>query len=93
MIQSFGDKESKRIFEREYSAKLPNQIQQRARMRLAQLDSVERVEDMRLPSGNRLHKLSGTRDGEWAVRVNEQWRITFEWGEHGPENVKIEDYH
>ncbi|MDR2844690.1 MAG: type II toxin-antitoxin system RelE/ParE family toxin [Puniceicoccales bacterium] len=93
MIQSFGDKETQKVFSRKYSQKLPPDIQQRAHERLLFVDSAETVESLRIPPSNRLHALSGTRKGSWSISINNQWRITFQWGLRGPENVKIEDYH
>jgi proteic killer suppression protein len=57
------------------------------------LDAAESVNDLRIPPGNRLEKLSGNRSGQYSIRVNEQWRICFRWTKAGPENVEIADYH
>ena len=57
------------------------------------LDSAERLDDLRIPPGNRLEQLSGKRAGQHSIRVNEQYRVCFTWGEGGPENVEVTDYH
>lgn len=57
------------------------------------LDSAERLEDLLIPPGNRLERLSGTRSGLFSIRVNEQYRICFSWAEGGPEDVEVIDYH
>ena len=60
---------------------------------LAILDAAETLEDLRVPPGNRLEKLSGDRAGQHSVRINQQWRICFRWTDAGPENVEIVDHH
>jgi proteic killer suppression protein len=61
--------------------------------KLDQLDSVERLEELRIPPGNRLETLTGDRRGQWSIRINEQYRICFRWSEEGPTDVEIADYH
>jgi proteic killer suppression protein len=61
--------------------------------KLDALDSAERLEDLRIPPGNRLEHLSGKRAGQHSIRVDEQYRICFTWTEGGPENVEVTDYH
>jgi proteic killer suppression protein len=51
------------------------------------------IQDLRLPPSNRLESLKGTRKGQWSIRINDQWRICFEWTENHAENVEIVDYH
>lgn len=72
---------------------MPPDILPRVRRRLAQIDAAERLEDLRVPPGNRLEALAGDRAGQHSVRVNDQWRICFEWTEGGAENVELVDYH
>jgi proteic killer suppression protein len=64
-----------------------------ARRKLDQLDSVESLEDLKVPPGNRLEALSGSRKGQFSIRINEQYRVCFEWTSSGPDNVEIVDYH
>ena len=63
-----------------------------ATRKLDQLDSVDSLDELRVPPGNRLESLSGDRSGEFSIRINEQYRICFEWGESGSFNVEVTDY-
>lgn len=65
----------------------------RAQRKLAQLDQIERVEELRLPPGNKLHKLGGERQGQWAIRVNDQYRICFRFADGHAYDVEATDYH
>lgn len=69
------------------------QAERRAQIKLAQLDQVESVEQLRIPPGNRLHKLSGERQGQWAIRVDEQYRICFRFEDGDAYDVEATDYH
>ena len=93
MIESFRCKETERIFQREYSRKLPTNIQKTAFRKLRMLNRSSSVEDLRAPPGNRLEALSGSREGQYSIRINEQWRICFVWRNGGAHNVEIVDYH
>ena len=79
MIKTFADEETQKVFRRQYSKKLPEDIQKRARDKLLAVDNAQDVRDLRHPSGNRLEKLTGEREGQWSIRVNRQWRVCFEW--------------
>ena len=57
------------------------------------LDAAEVLADLRVPPGNRLEKLAGDRAGQYSIRINQQWRICYEWGDEGPCQVEIVDYH
>lgn len=57
------------------------------------LDAADRLEDLRIPPGNELEKLAGTQKGQYSIRVNDQWRICFEWKEGDAYGVEIVDYH
>ena len=93
MIKSFADKRTAALFAG-YSVKaLPNQIQGRARAKLLAVDAAKQLDDLRAPPGNRLEALHGDRRGQHSIRVNDQWRICFEWREAAAWNVKIVDYH
>jgi proteic killer suppression protein len=93
VIQSFKDKETKKIFNGEYSKKFPSEIQQRARRKIDSLDWAERISDLLVPPSNRLEQLSGNRKGQWSIRVNDQYRICFEWNGNKAENIELTDYH
>jgi toxin HigB-1 len=64
-----------------------------ARRKLRQLEIAGRLDDLRIPPGNRLEALKGARQGQYSIRVNDQWRICFRWTAAGPEDVEIVDYH
>ena len=57
------------------------------------LDAAEKLEDLRIPPGNRLEKLAGDRRGQHSIRINDQWRICFRWSEGDAYEVEIVDYH
>jgi proteic killer suppression protein len=93
VIRTFKDKETKKVFERQWSRKLPADIQDKAYQRLVMLHKSSNLRDLRIPPGNRLEKLSGDRSGQWSIRINDQWRICFEWHDDDAYNVEITDYH
>ncbi|WP_136526740.1 type II toxin-antitoxin system RelE/ParE family toxin [Geomonas ferrireducens] len=88
MIVSFANKETERLFAAGKSRKLPPEILQRAI-----LDSAREVTDLLLPPSNRLEALSGTRSGQWSIRINDQWRICFSFANGEATVVEITDYH
>jgi proteic killer suppression protein len=93
MIRSFRDKETEQLFRRERVKKLPPPVQRRALRKLLVVDAAESVDDLRVPPGNRLEKLSGDREGQYSIRVNDQWRICFYWDDGDARDVEITDYH
>lgn len=92
MIQSFADEETERIFNRIHSRKFAS-IERIAFRKLRQIWNVNRVELLNEPPGNRLEKLRGNRAGQWSIRLNDQWRICFEWRDGDAHEVEIVDYH
>ncbi|MCW2338911.1 proteic killer suppression protein [Sphingobium sp. B2D3A] len=93
MIRSFTDGESERVFLGQRSRKLPPDIQQTARRKLRQINRITNLYDLRIPAGNRFEQLKGFTPSRYSLRINDQWRITFNWSDGGAENVRIEDYH
>jgi len=93
VIRSFKDPEAQKIFRRERSARLPPDIQQVAYRKLRMLNNAQTLADLRIPPANRLEKLSGRRVGQHSIRINDRWRICFEWREDHAHNVEIVDYH
>ncbi len=93
MIRSFKSREAELIFKREFSKKLPNSIQHRARRKLVMLHNARMLNDLRVPPANRLEVLSGTRRGQLSIRINDQWRICFVWSKGDAYDVEIVDYH
>ena len=93
MIESFASEETKKIFHREVSRKLPVDIQRTARRKLIYLDDAETLLDVQAVPGNKLEKLKGGRAGQFSIRINEQWRICFDWVANKARNGEIVDYH
>jgi proteic killer suppression protein len=93
MIKTFASKETEKLFQREVSRALPMDIQHKARQKLEILDAAEILGDLRIPPGNRLEKLSGNREGQHSIRINQQWRICFRWKNGDCYDVEIVDYH
>ena len=93
MLQSFGDRDTERVWQRAAIRKFHGDLQRTALRKLAILDAAETLTDLRVPPGNRLEKLRGDRDGQHSIRINDQWRICFRWTKAGPEDVTITDYH
>jgi proteic killer suppression protein len=93
MIKSFRDKESEKVFNRQLSDKLPQNIQRVARKKLVILDAAMVLNDLRIPPGNRLEALKGERKGQHSIRINEQWRVCFIWRDGDAYDVEITDYH
>ena len=93
MIRSFKSREAERIFARQVSRKLPRDIQQTALRKLRMLNRAVSLNDLRVPSANRLEKLRGDRAGQHSIRINDQWRICFEWHDGDAYDVEIVDYH
>ncbi len=92
MIKSFACADTERLFNRE-RVKAFEAFEQGARRKLESLNAAKELHDLSAIPGNRLEKLGGKRKDEYSIRVNKQWRITFEWQEGDTHNVKIEDYH
>jgi toxin HigB-1 len=93
MIKSFADKETEKIYHRNYSKNFPEEIQQRAYRRLLQIDLMTELKELQSPPENRLEKLKGDRDGQHSIRINQQWRICFKWQEGDAFDVEIVDYY
>jgi proteic killer suppression protein len=93
MIRTFKCKETEKVFRREGSRTLPPSIQQVALRKLRMLHRSVSINDLRVPPANRLEKLAGKREGQHSIRINDQWRICFEWRDGHAYNVEIVDYH
>lgn len=93
MIKSFNDRETERIFHRQFSRRLPQDIQRAALRRLTFLHGAKDLNDLLIPPSNRLESLSGDRAGQYSIRINNQWRICFEWIDGDAYRVEIVDYH
>jgi len=93
VIRSFRDKDTARLFEREPVRKWGSDVQRLGLRKLRVLDAATILEDLKSPPGNRLEKLAGNRAGQWSIRINQQWRICFEWKGSDAYQVEIVDYH
>lgn len=93
MILSFACKETSRIFEGELSRKFPADVQQRAYVKLRELDSVEKLDDLKIPPSNNLEKLKGDRRHQHSIRINKTYRICFVWNGNCAMEVEMVNYH
>ncbi|MBU42925.1 MAG: plasmid maintenance system killer protein [Spirochaetaceae bacterium] len=93
MIKSFRDSESEKLFRQELVKRIPRDVQRRALIKLMLLDAAEVEKDLESPPGNRLKKLKGGRKAYFSIRVNDQWRITFQFKDGHAFDVAVEDYH
>ena len=94
MIKSFADKETEKIYNQFFSKKLPQNIQKIALRKLIMIDNAGCLRDLLIPPGNRLEALQGTREGQYSIRINDQYRICFRLeGKNDFYDVAIIDYH
>jgi toxin HigB-1 len=92
MIRSFADRETERLFRRERVGRF-RAFERIALRKLRMVDAAADIADLRVPPGNRLEKLKGDRDGQWSIRINDQWRVCFRWDDGDAFDVEIVDYH
>ena len=94
MIESFASEETRKVFEQVGSRKLPQDMQATAVRKLNNLDAAMSLRELAAIPGHRLEKLTGDRYGQYSIRINDQWRICFEWSAaNNAANVEIVDYH
>ena len=93
MIKSFADGETEKVFDRQFSKKLPGDIQTVALRKLRMLNNAHAINDLRSPPANRLEKLFGDREGQHSIRINDRWRVCFVWDDGDAYDVEITDYH
>ena len=93
MIRSFRDKRTEQIWHEQWVRSVDRQVQRAALRKLEILHAALDLSDLRVPPGNRLEALKGDRRGQYSIRVNDQWRICFEWSDAGAEQVEFVDYH
>ena len=93
MIRSFADRETQRLFARTPGRRFPAELHRVMLRKLVQLDAAERLDDLRVPPGNRLEALKGDRQGQPSIRVNDQWRVCFRWMDGDAYEVECVDYH
>ena len=97
MIRSFRDSGTRDVFDYRDSKAArkacPTELWSVARRKLDQLNQAEELQDLKAPPANRLEKLRGDREGQYSIRINDQYRVCFRWTESGPDDVEIVDYH
>lgn len=92
MIASFADKDTELLWKKDRTRPYGS-VGRAALRKLIQLNGADRIEDLRMPPGNRLEALKGRRAGQHSIRINDQWRICFHWKEGRASDVEIVDYH
>jgi len=93
VIKTFKDESTQKVYQRQVVRKLPLEIQQVALRKLRMINNAASLTDLRVSPANRLEKLSGDRTGQWSIRINDQWRVCFEWRDKDAYQVEIVDYH
>jgi proteic killer suppression protein len=93
MIKTFADRDTEHLFRGMRPRRLPDDIWEGAQRKLLIINAAEDVQELRVPPGNRLEKLRGDREGQLSIRINDQFRICFEWREGNAFEVEITDYH
>ncbi|HYA14579.1 MAG TPA: type II toxin-antitoxin system RelE/ParE family toxin [Syntrophales bacterium] len=95
MIVSFRDEETRLIWRGNFSKKikLPISLHNLARRKLRMIAAATSLDILKIPPNNRLERLKGDREGQWSIRINDQWRICFRWHDEGAHDVEITDYH
>ncbi|MBM3707629.1 MAG: type II toxin-antitoxin system RelE/ParE family toxin [Actinobacteria bacterium] len=93
MIVSFSDKETEKIWNQQYSKKFPMEIQRIGLRKLIIIGRAKNLNDLKIPPGNKLEQLSGKRQGQYSIRINDQFRICFYWKNGAASSVEITDYH
>ncbi len=93
MIKTFRDADTERLWKEERSRRIPASLRKTALKRLQILNAAAALGDLTLPPGNRLERLRGNREGQHSIRINDQYRVCFEWRDGNTYEVEITDYH
>jgi proteic killer suppression protein len=96
VIQSFGDDTTADLFRERNTRearRIPRELWRSAQRKLKAIDVAGRLEDLTIPSGNRLERLRGDQAGRYSIRINDQYRVTFRWEQQHAYEVRVEDYH
>ena len=93
MIRNFADRDTERLFRREVVRRWSPDLQRAALRKPLVLDAAEALDDLRVPPGNRLERLSRDRAGQYSIRINDRWRICFRWRDGDAYDAEIVDYH
>lgn len=93
MIKSFRDADTERLWKEEPTRRIPADLRKAALRKLQMLNAAGALSDLAVPPGNRLERLRGDRQGQHSIRINDQYRVCFEWREGNAYQVEITDYH
>ena len=93
MIKSFADKETQALWMGKFSKKIPPELQKKAQMKLGMLNNIKEIKELKVPPSNKLHSLDGDRKGQFAISINDQWRVCFSFHAGDAFDVEIVDYH
>jgi len=93
MVVSFGSKKTEKIWRGERVKNIPTEIQQIGRRKLRMLSNSQSIQYLLIPPSNRLEELSGKAKDFYSIRINNQWRIVFQWKDNHAHDVEIVDYH
>ncbi len=93
MIKSFENRRSYDLFTQGTAKKFPSDVAKRAARKLEYVDLAVRIDDLKVPPGNRLHSLDGNRKGQYSILINDQWRICFRFVNGDAYDVEVCDYH
>jgi proteic killer suppression protein len=93
MIKTFKCRETEKLFQGQFSARLPQAIQRTAVIKLKILNAASVLETLSIPPSNKLEALHGDREGQYSIRINRQWRVCFVWQGSDVYDVEIVDYH
>jgi proteic killer suppression protein len=93
VIKSYRGKVAQQIHSRQRAPRFPAEVYRVAQRKLLMLDAATALNDLLVPPGNRLEKLHGDREGEYSIRINDQWRACFNWRDGDAYDVEVTDYH
>jgi proteic killer suppression protein len=93
VIKSYQGKIAEQVHKRQRAPRLPENLYRAVQRKLAMVDAATRLDDLKVPPGNSLEKLKDDRKGQHAIRINDQWRVCFNWKDGDAYNVEITDYH
>ena len=93
VIKTFADRATRDLYERGRSKRLPSEIIRRAIRKLEYIEHAAKLDDLKVPPGNRLHELEGDRSGQFSIAINDQWRICFRFVDGDAYDVEVTDYH
>lgn len=92
-MNQFRNDHAQKLFDGQTVRRLPPDIQRRARVRLQRVVAATALSDLRIPPSHRLEALRGDRQGQYSIRINDQWRVCFVWTDRGAMEIEVTDYH